>query len=215
MAEGIMNNTNRTLMKAVGLVSGSVLMGLSPVFAGMVAINVIGVADARAAQQPVPIHGVTGTIATEGTIQETYGGANKVLVKTADGIEHLFHLKGRSTVHSGDAAGDEALRGLKKGTPVVVHYTTEGEDLTAEEIDRLGDEGLRQVEGMVTGVNRGDRTISIKLADGTRQTLRLSDRAAANVGKDIDRAVDGTAKVIVYYKDEAGQRVAHYFKRVS
>jgi hypothetical protein len=201
-------------MTVVGLVSGSVLMGLA-VLAGMVAVNVVGVADAWAAQQPPPIHGVTGTIATEGTIQETYEGANKLLVKTADGLEHLFRLKGRSTVHTGDAAGEEALRGLKKGAAVVVHYTKEGENLTAEEIDRLGDEGLQQIEGVVTAVNRGERMISIKLADGTRQTLRLSDRAAADVGKDIDRAADGTARVIVYYKDEAGQRVAHYFKRVS
>jgi hypothetical protein len=210
-----MNTRNSALMKAVGSVSVSVLMAPLSVFAGMVAVNVIGVADTRAAQQPQPIHGVTGTIATEGTVQETYEGANKILVKTADGIEHLFHLKGRSTVHSGDAAGDEALRGLKKGAPVVVHYTTEGENLTAEEIDRLDDEGLKQIEGVVTAVNRGDRTLSIRLADGTRQTLRLSDRAAANVGKDIDHVRDGTAQVIVYYKDEAGQRVAHYFKRVS
>jgi hypothetical protein len=178
-------------------------------------IGVIGVADARAAQQPPPIHGVTGTIATEGTVQETYDGASKILVKAADGIERLFHLNRRSTVHSGDAAGDEALRSLKKGTPVVVHYTMEGENLTAEEIDRLGDEGLKQMEGVVTAVNRNERTISIRLADGTGQTLRLSDRAAADVGKEIDRAGDSTARVIVYFKDEAGQRVAHYFKRVS
>jgi hypothetical protein len=29
------------------------------------------------------------------------------------------------------------------------------------------------------------------------------------------KAGDGTARVIVYYRDEAGQRVAHYFKRIS
>jgi hypothetical protein len=211
-----MNNKPGTLRTIVGLLSGSLLMGLPPVSAGMVALNVIGVADAGAAQQPPPpIHGVTGTIATEGTIQETDAGAHKILVKAADGVEHLFHLGRRSTVHSGDAAGDEALRGLKKGARVVVHYTKQGENLTAEEIDRLGDEGLKQMEGAVIAVNRGDRTLSIRLADGTRQTLRLSDRAAADVGKDIDRAGDGAATVIVYYKDEAGQRVAHYFKRIS
>jgi hypothetical protein len=211
-----MNDKPGTLRKIVGLLSGSLLMGLPSVLAGTVALNVVGVADARAAQQPPPpIHGVTGTIATEGTIQETYAGAHKILVKAADGVEHLFHLGRRSTVHSGDAAGDEALRGLKKGARVVVHYTTEGENLTAEEIDRLGDEGLKQMEGAVIAVNRGDRTISIRLADGTRQTLRLSDRAATDVGKDIDRAGDSAANVIVYYKDEAGQRVAHYFKRIS
>jgi hypothetical protein len=190
-------------------------MGLPSISACMVAVGVIIAADASAAQQPPPVHGVTGTIATEGTIEDTSEAAHSILVKAADGVVHLFHLNRRSAVHSGDAAGDEALRALKKGTPVVVHYTTEGENLTAEEIDRLGDEGFKQMQGVVTAVNRDDRTISIRLADGARQTLRLSDRAAADVGKDIDRAGDSTAKVIVYFRDEAGQRVAHYFKRVS
>jgi hypothetical protein len=51
--------------------------------------------------------------------------------------------------------------------------------------------------------------------NGSRQTLRLTERAASDVGKDIDGAAVGTAKVVVYFNDEAGRRVAHYFKRVS
>jgi len=204
-----------TRRNPAGSVSELLLRGLASVSAGLVAVNVIGAVDAKAAQQPPPIHGVTGTIATEGTIQETSEAGHTILVKAADGVERLFHLNRRSTVHSADAAGDEALRPLKKGTPVVVHYTTDGENLTAEEIDRLGDDGLKQMQGVVTAVNRGDRTISIKLADGTRQTLRLSERAATEAGEEIDHAGDGTVKVIVYFRDEAGQRVAHYFKRVS
>lgn len=195
------HDTLRRLVTTSGLVVGALLMGLPAVLA---------------LQQPPPIQGVTGTIATEGTIQETDAAGHSVLVKAADGVQHLFHLSKRSRVHSGegDLAADEALRGLKKGTPVVVHYTSEGETLTAEEIDRIGAEGLRQIEGSVTKVDRITRTISIKLADGTTQTLRLSERAAADAGKDLDSARDG-ARIIVYYKDEAGQRVAHYFKRVS
>ena len=185
------------------------------VFTGIVAIAVGGAADTRAAQQPPPIQGVTGTIATEGTIQDTDEAAHKLLVKTADGIERLFRWGGRSAVHGGDTAADETLRVLKKGTRVVVHYTADGENLTAVEVDRLGDEGLKQIEGKVTAVNRNRRLISIKLANGTIQTLQLSDRAASDVGKDIDGASDGTVNVIVYYRNEAGQRVAHYFRRIS
>ena len=208
-----MNTRHSARVKAVGLTSRSWLTGQLLVIVGMTAV--IGGANTRAAQQAPPIHGVTGTIATEGTIQEIDEGAHRILVKTADGIERLFHLGGRSAIHGGDAAGDEALRVLKKGTRVVVHYTGEGENLTAQEIDRLGDDGLKQIEGRVTAVNRDKRTISIKLANGTIQTLQLSDRAASDVGKDIDRASDGTVDVRVYYKNEAGQRVVHYFKRVS
>ena len=204
-----------TRRNPAGSVSELLLRGLASVSAGLVAVNVIGAVDAKAAQQPPPIHGVTGTIATEGTIQETSEAGHTILVKAADGVERLFHLNRRSTVHSADAAGDEALRALKKGMPVTVHYLRAGENPTAEEIDRLGDDGLKQMQGVVTAVNRGDRTISIKLADGTRQTLRLSERAATEAGEEIDHAGDGTVKVIVYFRDEAGQRVAHYFKRVS
>jgi len=204
----------RTLTTAGGPVSGLLLTALAPVVAGIVAVNVMGAADARAAQQPPPIHGVTGTVATEDTIQETSEGGHRILVKARDGVARLFRLNRRSTV-DGDAAGDEALRAFKKGTPVTVHYTTEGENLTAEQIDRLADQGLKQMDGVITAVNRPDRMISIKLADGTRQTLRLSEQAAAAAGKDLDHVDDSTVRVIVYFKDEAGQRVAHFFKRVS
>lgn len=178
--------------------------------AALVLVNVIGAADARAEQQPPPIHGVTGTIATEETVEDVHEAGRGILGKVA----RLFRWNRRSPVPSGDEAGDETFAGLNTGTAVVVHSTTAGENLTAEEIDRLDDEGVKRTEGVVTAVNRSDRTISIRLADGTRQTLRLSDRAADGVDKAIDRA-GGGARVVVFVKDEAGERVVHYFKRVS
>lgn len=156
-------------------------------------VGIIGAGGATAAQQPPPIHGVTGTIATETSIDETTAGGQKILGK----IKRLFHVNGK-TVPTGNAAGEEALSGLKKGTRVVVHYAPEGQ---------------KQMAGSVTAVNPGDRTISVRLADDSHQTLRLSDRAAADV-KDVDPAGDSGASVIVYYRNEAGQRVAQYFTRV-
>jgi hypothetical protein len=205
-----MNNRHRTL-EAAGLASRSVLTALPALVAGVVAVTIIGIigaAGARAAQQPPPIHGVTGTIATETSIDETTAGGHKILGK----VKRLFHLNGKA-VPPGDAAGEEALGGLKKGTRVVVHYAPEGENLAVEATGRRGHEALKQMAGSVTAVNLGDRTISVRLADDSRQTLRLSDRAAADV-KDLDRAGESAANVIVYYRNEAGQRVAHYFERV-
>jgi hypothetical protein len=97
----------------------------------------------------------------------------------------------------------------------VVHYAADAGELTALEVDRLDDNGLKTMEGVVTRVDRAERKITIRLADGSIQTLRLSDRAATDAGKDVDRAAADTTKVVVYYSDEAGERVAHYFKRVS
>jgi hypothetical protein len=48
-----------------------------------------------AAQQPPPINGVTGTVAIQGTAQQTYHGAHTIVAKTVEGIEHLFHLTRR------------------------------------------------------------------------------------------------------------------------
>ena len=180
------------------------------VAAAFVLANVIGAADARADQQPPPIHGVTGTIATEESVEDVHEAGHGILGKVA----RLFRRNRRGPAPSGDEAGGEGFAGLNTGTAVIVHYTTAGENLTAEEIDRLDDEGGKRMEGVVTAVNRPGRTISIRLTDGTRQTLRLSDRAADGVDKVVDRAGDG-ARVIVFVKGEAGERVVHYFKRVS
>jgi hypothetical protein len=71
------------------------------------------------------------------------------------------------------------------------------------------------MNGVITKVDRDAKTIAIRLANGSVQTFRLTERAASDVGKDLDSAADGTVKVVVYYTDEAGHRVAHYFKRVG
>lgn len=151
---------------------------------GIAAVTVvIGSADARA-QQPPPIHGVTGTIATEESIKDTTEAGGTIFSKA----KRLLHLNRKS--QTGDAADVEALRGLKDGTAVTLH------DATAN---------TKEMQGAVTAVNLGDRTIAIRLADGTRRMLRLSGPAEAN----------SAGAVVVYYTNQAGQRVALNFKRAS
>jgi hypothetical protein len=171
-------NMQKALVKTVG-------------FAALLAVNTIWVAEA-AAQQPPPIQGVTGTIATETSIDETTAAGHGILAK----VKRVLHLNGRSTVPSGDAAGEEALGGLKKGTRVVVS-------------DVAG--SVKEVAGSVVALNVADRTISVRLSDDSIQTLRLSDEAAA----DAEAAGDAGARVIVHYRNESGQRVAKHFRRVS
>jgi len=159
-----------------------------------------------AGQEPPPISAVTGTIALDGTVQKVYGGLNTIIVKTEDGVEHLFHLEDRTEVHGGDA-----LRGIEQGSTVAVHYTRQGDKEVAHEVDRLGGDGLPSTEGVVTKVDRTTQTISIRLADGSEQKLRLTERAAAESGS----AASDLVKVVVYFSDESGRRVVHYFRRVS
>jgi hypothetical protein len=169
----------------------------------------------HAAQQPPPVNGVTGTIALEGTVDQTSEAGKTVIVKTVDGIRHLFRLTETTAVHGSAAAGADTLGGIETGSRVVVHYTAKAGQETALEVDRVGAKGLKTVEGVVSHVDRAGREMSIRLADGSTQTLRLTDRAAADVGRDVDSAVAHTTKVVVYYADESGHQVAHYFKRIS
>jgi hypothetical protein len=172
---------------------------------------VLGASISMNAQSPPPIQGVTGTIATEGTVKDVHEAGNTVIVGTVDGVEHVFHYTKDLLVHGGK--GPDALRGLKAGSPVVVHYTVDGGSEAAHEIDRLGDEGLKSTEGVVTRVERGRKQVVIRFADGKSETFRLTDRAAEDAGKDVGQAK--ATQVVVYYSDEAGQKVAHFFRKVS
>jgi hypothetical protein len=186
-----------------------------------VAVSVVAVGlvligrSSVAAQQPPPIDGVTGTVAIQGTVQQAYGGAHIVIVKTINGIEHLFHLTERMVARRGTAAGDAALRGLDAVSQVVVQYSEHGETDIVDEFDRVAVDGLKTVEGVVTNVDRRTLTLSIRLADGSRQSLRLTAGAAADVGKNIDRSASEAGTIVVHFSNEAGRPVAHSFTRVS
>ena len=72
-----------------------------------VVVLLLGIAAAGTAQTPPPIPGETGTLALEGTMKTFYGGVNAIIVKSADGVEHLFHFtkrNGGAWRHRADAA---------------------------------------------------------------------------------------------------------------
>jgi len=149
------------------------------------------------------------------TIQKTDSVAKTVVVKTADGAEHTFHFVGRTAVHGGEkaaAGAKDAFHGLKEGSDVVVHYTAKGGKETAQEVDRMGEGGLKVSEGTVTHLDRGAKTLAVKTADGTEETYHMADHAAKDAGKDIAAGAEKSAKVTVYYTEEAGRKVAHFFK---
>jgi hypothetical protein len=187
---------------------------LFPALAAGAAI-LLGVAGTAAGQQAPPIAGVTGTVALEGTVDQEHAGANTIVVKTVDGVEHVFHFAKDLLVHGDKGTGVDALRGLRSGTTVVVHYTVAGNDASAKEIDRVDGAGLKVTEGVVTRVDRGRKQIAVRFDDGKTETFGLTDRAAVDAGRDIDATPTDPARVVMYYSDEAGKKVAHFFKRVS
>jgi hypothetical protein len=177
----------------------------------LIGFAALGIASGVSAQTPPPIHGVTGTLATEGTIKSEQKAANKIAVATEDGVEHVYDAAKDLLVHGGKSP----LADLRPGTTVIVHYTVEEGGALAREIDRVGDEGLKVTEGTVTAIDRGKKEITVRYDGGVTEKLQLTDRAAVDAGLDIRNAPPGTTRIVLYYSDEAGRKIAHYFKRKS
>ena len=177
--------------------------------AAALVLAITGGATPRAEQQPPPIDGVTGTVATEESKRDVKEAGRGVFGKMARMLG-LGKDKEVPSTPEGGGAETLGLAGMKAGTAVIIHTTTAGENATAEEIERQDAEGAKPMEGVITAVNPSERTIAIRLADGTRRMLRLSAHAADEVDTDID----ATAKVVLYVKDVAGERVVQYIKRV-
>jgi hypothetical protein len=172
---------------------------LCPLFVGLVTLTAPRTTAAQA-----PINGFNATIALPSSVDKFYSDVHTVLVKTSDGVEHRVHVTKGTTAHGGPASLDS----LKPGTAVAVHYTVKGIQASADEIDLIGPEGLRVNEGTVTNVDRARKRITIAFSNGTRETLRLRQ----HVAEESDEHAPKSSRVIVYYPDESGQRVAHYFK---
>ena len=151
-----------------------------------------------------------------GTVTKLDAGAKTVIVKLADGSEHTFHFVKRTTVRGAQdsaVAAKDTFRGLKEGSQVAVHYTAKGTDETAEEVDNIGRDGLKSAEGTVSHIDRGAKTLTMKAADGTDQVYRLTDSAAKDAGQDVEAGTEKTAKVTVYYTEEGGHKIAHFFRK--
>jgi hypothetical protein len=101
--------------------------------------------------------------------------------------------------------GTDPLSDLKPGTTLIIHYTA---DNAAQEVDRVGASGLGSTEGIATKIDRGKKEITIRYDNGMIETLKLTDRAAADVGTNIGP----DTRIVVYYSDEASEKVTHYFK---
>jgi hypothetical protein len=78
-------------------------------------------------------------------------------------------------------------------------------------VDHVGKDGVKVTEGTVTAIDRGAKTMAIKTANGTEETFKLTDHAAVAGGKDIGKGTAKAAKVTVYYTEDAGKKIAHFF----
>ncbi len=153
--------------------------------------------------------------AVEGTVKKVDAGSKTVVVSAADGTEHTVHFVKKTSVQGWDAAeagAKDGMHGVKEGSHVVVHYTVKGTEKTAQEVDRIGEGGLKVTEGTVGKIDRGAKTIAVKTADGVETTYRITEHASVDAGKDIGEGAKKAGKVTVYYTEEGGKKIAHFFK---
>lgn len=153
--------------------------------------------------------------AVEGTVKKVDAGTKTVVVATADGTEHTVHFVSKTSVHGWDATesgAKDGMHGVKEGSHVVVHYTVKGSEKTAQEMDRIGEGGLKVTEGTVAKIDRGTKTLAVKTADGAEATYKISEHAAVDAGKETGKGVEKASKVTVYYTEEGGKKIVHFFK---
>ncbi len=156
--------------------------------------------------------GVEAVTAIHGTVSKLDATAKTIAVKTKDGAETTVRWVSKTIVRGADAGAKDTFKGIKEGSEVVVHYTEKGSDKTAMEVDKLGKDGMKATDGTVTAIDRGSKTIAVKTADGTVKTFKLGDQAAVDAGKGVEKGTEKAAHVTVYYTEDAGKQIVHFFE---
>ena len=149
--------------------------------------------------------------AVVGTVKAVDKATKTAVVKTGEGTEHTFKFVGRTVAHGAEATArgsKDAFLTMKEGDEVIVHYTVKGTEKTAEEVDHIGKDGMKASVVTVKAVDRGTKTVVVKTADGADETYHLAGSAAKETGKGLEK----TGKVTVYYTEESGKKIAHFFK---
>ena len=78
-------------------------------------------------------------------------------------------------------------------------------------------ETAKVVRGTVKAFDREAGTITVKTAEGTEETFKVSERATVHAGKDVGKATEATfkegEKVTVHYGGAGVHKVAHAIRR--
>lgn len=145
-----------------------------------------------------------------GTIDKVDTGAKAISVKTADGTVHVVKWTDDTTVdglkkgaHGADLAG-------KEGGHVIIHTTDEGADKVAHSVTYVGHETIKTANVTVDDVGKTSKTVAVHTADGTKDTFKVADRATVDTGKDVEKGGHYT----VYYTQEGGKKVVHFFSHL-
>jgi hypothetical protein len=176
----------------------------------------LGIGLAAMVGAPVAFAAEDVVTAIEGTVKKVDAAGKTVVVATADGTEHAIHFVKKTSVHgweATEAGAKDGMHGVKEGSHVVVHYTEQAGVKTGREMDKIGEGGLKVMQGTASTVDHGARTIAVKTADGTVTAYKATDRAVVDAGKFTGKEAEKAGKVTLYYTEEGGKKIVHFFKR--
>jgi hypothetical protein len=143
-----------------------------------------------------------------GTVKKVDKATKTVVVKTKDGTEHTVKVASDDTVKG----TKDGFDGIKEGSEVVVRSTGKGAEATVNGIGTVGKDGMKVTKGTVEKVDEGTKTVVVKSADGTEKTFEYTGNALKDSGKAVGKGTEEGAKVTVYYTEEAGKKIAHFFE---
>jgi len=155
--------------------------------------------------------------AVHGTVTKVDEASKTIVLKTKDGTEHTIHFVDKTTVQGAEATeagAKDTFHGVKVGSEVVAHYTVKGTDKTAVEVDKVGKDGMKSMEGVITKVGEGGKTITVKAADGTERTFEVAGHDTKVAAVDTGKGTEKGAKVTVYYSESTGKKVVHFFEKL-
>ncbi len=148
--------------------------------------------------------------AVHGTVTKIDSSTKTMVVKTKDGTEETVHYTDKTAVWGADktaAGAKDTYKGVATGSEVVVHYSAKGTEKTATEVDKVGKDGLKYVDGTVEKVGADGKTVTVKATDGTEHTFAVA-------GKGIATGATKGGKATVYYTEEGGKKIAHFFEKL-
>lgn len=157
------------------------------------------------------------TSAVHGAATKTEAATKTAVAKAKDAAEQPIHWTESTAVKGVDRTANgarDAYTGAKEGTEVVVHSTVYGTEKTDAEVKKLSKEGMSSVEGTVSKVGQGNKTVVVKTADGTEHTFEVVEHSSGATAAGIGKRAGMTGKVTVHYVEEGGKKVAHFFEQL-
>jgi Cu/Ag efflux protein CusF len=168
-----------------------------------------------------PTHSVSGVV-------ESVDPANgTITVKSDDGAMHTVKLTKSTKVGGlegdvkaiGDGTaelGKDIWKDTKKGAHVVVQYTEDGAEKSAQIVVHGWDSSVKTSKGVIKKIDKEARTVTVKTKDGAEHVYDVTKDATVTVAKKIAKAGEATGNAIkegseatFHFVEQGGKKVTH------